>query len=103
MISYKDLSTNLFWDINPVELDFQKNARQIIERVITRGSLEDWYVIRDYYGVEKIKQEVIMIRSLDPVTLNFWSLMFDVPKEKFRSNETVKTNPYFQRYYERPS
>ncbi|MEO8148726.1 MAG: hypothetical protein ABI723_13865 [Bacteroidia bacterium] len=99
MISYKDLSDNLFWDVNPSGLDFEKNARQIIERVITRGSLEDWYTIRDYYGVEKIKEEVIKIRSLDPMSISFWSLMFKVPEEKFKSYDLMLNNPDYKIWY----
>ena len=77
------LNPSLFWDIEFSELDYEKNARQVIERVLTRGSLNDWYQIKSYYGIERIKKEVIKIRSLDKLTLNFCSKYFQIPQKQF--------------------
>lgn len=87
----KPLSPALFWDIDPSELDYDRNARQVIERVLTRGSLSDWFSIKEYYGVDRIKQEVVRIRSLDSVTLNFCSTYFDLPKEQFKCYSTPQS------------
>jgi hypothetical protein len=78
------INPTLFWDIEFAELDYEKNARQVIERVITRGSMKDWYEIKTYYGLDKIKSEIIRIRSLDKVTLNFCSKYFQIPKNQFK-------------------
>jgi hypothetical protein len=74
----------LFWDSNMSTIDYELHARSIIERVITRGSLEDWKTIKDYYGLERIEHEILQMRSLDEVTLNFFSQFFNKPKEQFR-------------------
>jgi len=74
----------LFWDIDINKIDYKKNARQVIERVITRGSLNDWFEIKSFYGIEKIKKEIIKIRSFDKVTLNFCSEYFDIPINNFQ-------------------
>lgn len=79
-----EFSTNLFWDIDESTLDSEKNARFIIERVLTRGRLSDWWALNRLYDWEKIKQEVLKIRYLDKVTLAFCSSFFKVPKSKFR-------------------
>lgn len=78
------LNPVLFWDIDIEELDYEKNARQIIERVLTRGILDDWFAIKLYYGIERLKAEVVKIRSLDKITLNFCSKYFKIPKEQFK-------------------
>lgn len=78
------LSTFLFWDVNPEELDPEKNARQIIERVLTRGDIQDWFEIRSYYGMQRIANEAMQMRYLDDLTLNFVSTLFNIPKEDFR-------------------
>ena len=74
----------LLWDIDFQELDYEKNARQVIERVITRGSLSDWFAIKAFYGTDRIKSEIVKIRSLDRVTFNFCSTYFQIPKEQFK-------------------
>ena len=64
-------SKNLFWDVDETELDVHKNRRFIIERVLTRGRMSDWWVLIQLYSYEIIKQEVVQIRYLDKVTLTF--------------------------------
>ncbi len=36
----------LFWDIDPETLDLEKHSRFIIERVLKKGSLEDWLYLK---------------------------------------------------------
>lgn len=86
------LSQHLFWDTNPDNLDHEKQARQIIERVVTRGRISDWSQIRDYYGVDRIKIEVVKIRSMDAKTMNFLSLILNIPATEFRCFKTKQSN-----------
>ena len=82
------LSKTLFWDTDITKIDYEKNARHIIERVLMRGMLSDWFTIKDYYGIERIKSEIIKIRYLDKVTLNFCSKYFKIPKKQFKCYNT---------------
>ncbi len=82
------LSKTLFWDTDINKLDYEKHARHIIERVLMRGMLSDWFEIKKYYGLERIKKETLKIRYLDKVTLNFCSKYFKIPKQQFRSYNT---------------
>jgi hypothetical protein len=83
------LSPHLFWDSNVAKMDTTLHARAIIEKVITRGTLSDWREILRHYGAEGIASEVVKIRSLDPVTLNFCSGFFNIPKTEFRCFNTT--------------
>jgi hypothetical protein len=74
----------LFWDVDTKSIDFEKHCRFIIERVITHGNLSDWNFIKKVYSIQKIKEEVVQIRSLDKKTLNFLSVIYDIPLKKFR-------------------
>jgi len=83
------LSNHLFWDIDVKSLDYATHCRYIIKRVVTRGTLEDWVTIKDYYGIDKVKAEILLIRDLDPKTHTFFSTIFNIPKDQFRcSNYT---------------
>lgn len=75
---------SLFWDIDINTLDYDKHTRFIIERVLLKGDLPDWFELRKIYGIERIKKEVLQIRYFDKKTLSFLSLIFNIPKEKFR-------------------
>lgn len=79
-----NLSKNIFWDVEYDKLDWQNNSNFIISRVALRGSLSDWFEIKSYYGLSKIKQIILDSRYLDKISLNFFSFYFDLPKEEFR-------------------
>lgn len=83
MIAQK-FSTNLFWDIDTETLNVDEHSRFIIERVLTKGKLQDWQTLLQLFSFEKIKKEVTKIRYLDKVTLNFCSQFFHISKLKFR-------------------
>lgn len=85
------LSGSLFWDVDFIDVDYDKYARHIINRVLLRGNLDDWFEIKNYYGLEKIKEEAIKMRYLDNRTLNFCSYYFNVPKTKFRCYNTPQS------------
>lgn len=63
-----NLSKTLFWDTDPTKINYEKNARHIIERVVQRGTLNDWYEIKQHYGLDRIKNEVTQIRIYNSST-----------------------------------
>jgi hypothetical protein len=48
------LSKTLFWDVDIKKLDNEKSKHFIIGRVLDFGTLEDWKIIKDFYGITKI-------------------------------------------------
>jgi hypothetical protein len=84
------LRQSLFWDSNLEELDLQKHKRKIIVRVLERGTLQDWQAIKEFYGKDTIRDEVLQARSLDKYVLAFCSAYFDVPKEDFRCYSLIQ-------------
>ncbi|MEA3494992.1 MAG: hypothetical protein U9R42_03045 [Bacteroidota bacterium] len=82
------LSKTLFWDTDINKLDYEKHARHIIERVLMYGMLNDWFEIKKYYGIERIKDEILQIRYLNKVTLNFFSQYFKIEKKQFKCYNT---------------
>jgi hypothetical protein len=77
-------SKNLFWDVDETALDAQEHCRFIIERVLTRGLMADWWTLIGLYDSETIKKEIVQMRYLDKLTLNFCSTFFHIPKTQFR-------------------
>ena len=77
------LSKHLFWDIDERKLDYESRAPFVLERVFTMGMQEDEWEVNNYYGKERIREEVVKCKSLDKKTLNYISIFYEVPKEKF--------------------
>ncbi len=82
------LRKELFWDVDYKSIDYEKNARFVIERVATRGNFNDWNSLKAFYGMKRIKMEIVNIRYLDKVTLSYLSTIFKIKKEKFRCYNT---------------
>ena len=87
-----ELSPHLFWDADPKKIDYERNARNIIERVVTRGRLEDWSEIKRFYGLERIKKEVVRIRAMDVKTMTFLSTILHIPQNEFRCYKDKQSN-----------
>jgi len=87
-----DLPNYLFWDTDVKSIDYDKNARFIIQRVIQRGSLENWVYIKKHYGLDFIKKEILLMRDLDPKTLNFFSIYFGIERKYFRCYSIQQSN-----------
>ncbi len=80
-----ELRKSLFWDANPENIDLDKDAPFIIERVLERGTTAEWQFIKQKYGLEKIKSEALNASYLTKTTLHFCSVYFSEPFENFRS------------------
>ena len=78
------LQSSLFWDVDKDHLDINIHARFITERVLNRGGTNDWKMLLNLYGAEKVREEAVTIRSLDPKTLNYLSVFFNIAKTDFR-------------------
>lgn len=88
-----NISKVAFWDVNFDEIDFEKNARDIIGRVLMNGKLSDWVEIQRYYETNKIKEEIVQMRFLTDITLNFCSIYYEIPKEEFRCYKLKQSIP----------
>jgi hypothetical protein len=87
-------SPSLFWDCDPALIDVEVNRLFVIGRVLTRGRYTDWLALKELYGVDRLRHEVTQLRSLDPRTLAFCCVYFDLPKESFRCcTKTPSSSP----------
>lgn len=65
------LSQYLFWDMDKEQLDVRQSASQLIQRVLEYGTLDDWRLARDYYGLDNVVNYCQQMRTLDPTALSF--------------------------------
>lgn len=93
-----NLSKTLFWDIDLNNFDNLRNKRLIIERVFTRGDLDDIKATIKFYGIETIKNEIIYAGFLDNKTLTWTSDFFKIPKSDFRCFIKKQSKPTHWNY-----
>jgi len=78
------LSPHLFWDMDMREIDLDKYPGHVIQRVLEYGNLQDWDMIKSYYGIDKIVDCCQRLRSLDPHALSFICCISNTNKESYR-------------------
>ncbi len=83
-ITVNDFSKYLFWDVDLETFDLEKHKIQMIQKVLEFGQIQDWNLLKSFYGLETIKEVSLNLRSLDPVTLSFVSTIFNIAQSEFR-------------------
>ncbi len=75
------LRDSLLWDIkNP---NLLKSSKKIIERVVTRGNKNEFQQLLSVYSKDTIQEAILISGGLDRKTLNFLSLFYNIPKNRF--------------------
>ena len=72
-------SQNLFWDAALETIDLQKHKNFVIERVLTRGFLSDFYMLQKIYTCNDFKELLKKSKVIDAKTRNFCSIYFNIP------------------------
>jgi hypothetical protein len=80
----KFLPEHFFWDIDPSRINPELNKRIIIERVLMLGNKYQIKELIHYYGLDTIRVEIVNAGNLDPKTLNWLSIILNIPKNKFK-------------------
>lgn len=85
-------SNHLFWDVRKEDLDLESHMQYVIKRVLEYGLLDDWKLIRAYYGLSKIIEVAKELRDLEPRALAYLSAISKTPKEQFRCYTWKQSN-----------
>lgn len=93
-----ELRPTLFWDANVKEIDLIKHSASVIERITTRGRIEEFRAMIKFYGWETVKKTLLNARYLDKRTLSYCSLVFEVPITEFRCYKLAQLNPEHWNY-----
>ena len=82
------LSKHLFWDTPLINVDVEKNKGFIVQRVLEYGLINDWNLIKKWYGITEIGRVATQFRTLDPKALAFLVNITGLPLNKFRCYTT---------------
>jgi len=85
-MNFFPFAQNLFWDVDINDVDLQKHKRYIVERVLTRGKMQDFEKLLTLYSKEEIRIELKKSKELDPKTLHFCSWYFNIPQTELHAS-----------------
>lgn len=59
MATFPKISKRTFWDVDITEHDFTHSYEWVITRVFDRGSLDEVFLIINYYGFDFVKNVLV--------------------------------------------
>ena len=83
----------IFWDVVFENIDYDKKANFVIERVFERGDVEDIRNCRRYYGDEKVTKALLNAKFLPEITMYLASAVINKPLKDFRCYILRQSNP----------
>jgi len=83
----------LLWDVDPETIDPQAMARTIVQRVIQRGSKEDWAAMLAYYGRPRVQEIVETVPYMSDAAITAVCQFFHIEKETLRCYQRKQSIP----------
>ncbi len=93
-----DISSRAFWDVNFEEIDFEESSRFVIEKVLNYGTFSEQIEIFRFYGLERVKQEVIKIPYFKKTVFAFVSGFLNIDKSLFTAYQRRQQQPNYWNY-----
>lgn len=94
--SIYQLTQALFWDIDASTLQWEQNAPFIVERVLQRGTVEDFRLLLEKYKPDRLRNIIKNLRYLDKKAMHFASVYFNIPLNEMRCyNTRQSTQPHW--------
>ncbi|HEY5464246.1 MAG TPA: hypothetical protein VIJ95_13380 [Hanamia sp.] len=87
------LSKKAFWDISFDELDFEKSSLYVMGKVFNYGTWNDQVAIMKYYGLSRIRQEIVQAAYLRQPVLSFLCTILQLQKTDFSCYNKMQLNP----------
>ncbi len=93
-----DIATRLFWDIDVQAVDYDRDSLMVMERVLNYGNWADVKAIINYYGRQKMKEEVVKMADLKKDTLSFLCVLLHLSPENFSCYNRRQSQPHYWHY-----
>lgn len=74
----------LLWEYDLDQINWDIMRTLVVQRVVERGRMNDFYAILNLYGLEGVKEAIKQIPYLNPKDLSFVCSVFNLRKEDLR-------------------
>ena len=79
------ISPSLLWEYDLSCFDWWKSRKIVVQRIIERGWLKDFYAaFKLYGGIEGFREIIKEVPSLSPRDMNFVCVVFNLKKEELK-------------------
>lgn len=79
-----NLSPVAFWDVAFDQLDFEADSLFVMNKVFNYGLWSDILEVLNYYGLDRIRNEIVQAAYLKKTTLSFLCLILGLNESDFK-------------------
>ena len=84
---------NLLWEYDLERFDWQQMRDEVVQRVLERGRMDDFYAILNMYGIEGVKAALREIPYMNDKDMNFACVTFGLNKEELKCYTKKRSMP----------
>ena len=88
-----EVRPTLLWEYDLSNFDWQKMRNEVVQRVLERGRMDDFYAILNLYGLEGVKAALREIPYMNDTDMNFACVAFDLRKEELKCYRRKQSMP----------
>lgn len=75
---------SLLWEYNMENFDWQAMKPAVVQRVLERGRLTDFYAILNMYGMKTVKETLRQLPYMNDKDMNFVCKVFGLKRESLK-------------------
>jgi hypothetical protein len=81
-----------FWEVNPQEVDLDKNGYYVMGRVLEYGNLAAVRMLRRHYGDKRLREFLLSTSSrvLSNKTMRFWQVVLGLSPEECEQISSIR-------------
>ncbi len=80
-----NISPTAFWDVNFSNIDFENNSLFVMEKVFNYGKWSDIIEVLKFYGIERVKREIVHAPYFKNTTLSFLCVILNLTENDFEA------------------
>lgn len=88
-----EVRPSLLWEFDLEKFDWQQMRNEVVQRVLERGRMDDFYAILNLYGMEGVKAALREIPYMNDKDMNFACVAFDLRKEELKCYTRKQSMP----------
>jgi hypothetical protein len=90
-----NISKLAFWDVDFDKIDFDKSSVFVIDKIFNYGIWSDQLEIIKFYGIERIKKDVVKIAYFKKPVFAFVSSFLGLDKSLFTAYQRRQQQPNY--------
>ena len=80
-----NLSPIAFWDVAFDQIDFEADSLFVMSKVFNFGLWSDILEVLNYYGLERVRNEIVQAAYLKKTTLSFLCVILSLDERDFET------------------